>query len=338
MIPSVTAQSLVEKSLRKIGVLNRLDIINDKDLEDGLEGLWQVLDSWNSQHYMIPYVTHLEFPVVSTKRIYTYGPDGDFDSPRPLAILDASWRDEAGVEYPIKMIQTQIYTEGEAYKSTTVGRPYQIYYEPSYPVSQIFLQYFPLDKDTLLLKVKLPFSAEICPCVDFSCAGGGVDPLCPEGNVNPEDYNITVAGCSDGDDACILSGQTQMSDFLETQCTTDCNQSFTEDFQYDPGTGDITITATATPIPRTSMKPAQLCLTEKTEFPPGYQNLIIWTLSEFMCSEYNMPVPPIVAKEAAKAERRIKAINARPNELVPDNALTYPGRFYSVVAGPYGNS
>ena len=166
-VPNVTAQFLVKKALQKIGVINKLDpVVPKSDMEDGLDGLWQLLDSFNTQSMLIPYITHLSFPVVSNKRIYTLGPGGDFDVPRPLEIVSASWLDNAGSEWPISIVGINTYVEGDPYKETSQGRPYTLYWEESYPVSQIFLEFFPLEQDQLLLKVKMPFSAETCPCCD----------------------------------------------------------------------------------------------------------------------------------------------------------------------------
>ncbi len=320
----------------EIGVINRRDpVINPQDMADGLDALWRLLDKFNSDDLMIPYITALEFTVNSQQRRYTYGPGGDFNAPRPLNIYVASWRDQAGSEWPMRMVETRPFVEGNPYKETIIGRPWQMYYEPSFPVAQVEFEFFPFDTDTLLLKVIEPFSAEICPCCDTSdCFDGCEDPACEDGNVDPADYGITVAGCPIDDQACVQSGITQMQDYLETQCTTDCSETFTQDFLYDPGTGDITITATATPIPRTAMKPTQLCLTQKTEFPPGYHNLIVWNLAKFLASQYNMEPSQNVVDEATQAYNLIRARNTRSNQMLVDGALSWPGRDYNIFSGP----
>lgn len=338
-VPNVTAQKLCRMSLQKIGVINRQDnFVPNEMMADTLDGLWQLLDSFNGQDLLVPYITHVEFPVNSLQRVYTYGDGGDFDSPRPLEIVAASWRDSAGTEYPIELQTTRIYVSGQPYKETSQGRPNRLYWEESYPTSQIFLEYFPMDGDTLLLKVKLPFSAEYCPCCDegSDCATGCVDPSCAGGNVDPDDYTVSVAGCPDGDSACVLSGQTQMDAYLATQCSTDCSQTYEQDFSYDPGGGAITITATAVPTPRIAMKPTQLALTQNTEFPPAYQNLIIWNLAEFMAPEFNMEPSMQVMRQAAAAMRNIKKRNSRPPMASVDRALRYPRHPYNVLSGPTG--
>ena len=179
-VPNATAQDLVKKALRKIGVLNRHDPeVPLQDLKDGLDAMWMMLDWFNSQNCMIPYVTDVQFDVNANQRIYTYGEGGDFDSPRPLNILAASWLDNAGSEWPINIVGTQLYVEGDPFKNTSQGRPYQLRWVQSYPTSQIQLEFFPQETDKLLLKVLLPFTAEICPCCDTSgCETGCVDPAC----------------------------------------------------------------------------------------------------------------------------------------------------------------
>ena len=50
---SMTAQEIVATALRKLGVVNRRDTINSQEMEDGLEALWMLLDSWNTQSFVI---------------------------------------------------------------------------------------------------------------------------------------------------------------------------------------------------------------------------------------------------------------------------------------------
>lgn len=336
-VPAATAQKLVRMALQKNGILNRHDnFVPAEMLSDGLDSLWQLLDMLNGESLMIPYITHASFAVTEGKRTYTYGTNGDFNGPRPLEIIAASWLDAANIEWPIEVIDVHTYTTGTPFKRTSSRRPTQLYYEPSYPTGQIFFNAVPYTDDTLLLKVKLPFDAEYCACCDGDeCDTGCVDPACSGGTIDPDNYTITVAGCPDGDDACILSGETQMEAYLATQCTTDCNKTFEQDFSYDPGGGAITITATAVKTPRTAMLPTQLALTRNTEFPPAYYNMLIWNLAEFIAPEYNMEPSSTVVMNARRAKSSIKNRNARPPISAVDSALKMP-RAYDIYAGPTG--
>lgn len=334
-VPNATAQFLVRQALLKLGMINAHDPVTDPaDMTQGLTALWFMLDEWNGQDQMIPYITQVEFSVQDDKRIYLYGSGGDFDSPRPLNILNARWRDAVGAEYPINIVGNQLWADGNPSKSTSQGRPYQMWWNQSYPTSQIYLEYFPMATDTLVLQVLLPFSAETCACCDGSeCDTGCVDADCSGGSVDPDDFTITVAGCPDGDDACVLSGTTQMETYLAAQCSTDCSTTYEQDFTYDPGTGDITITATAVPTPRTSMRPTQLSLTEQTEFPPAYQATIIWNLAECLAPEYGMEASPTIQRKAKQMRDYMKKRNNRGNELIVDNALTSPTSWYNIYSG-----
>lgn len=333
-VPDATPQFLVKKALQKIGVIDSREEPDIDQMKDGIEALWFMLDEWNTQDTMIPYITTFTFPVNSQQREYTIGPGGDFDIPRPLDLLIASWINEAGTEFPIKMVGYQVYTEGNSAKDVTVTRPYQLWYNPTYPTATITLNAFPLDNDQLQLKMLLPFTAETCECCAEGCGGCIAADCSDSGVVDPDDYNVVVTGCPDGDDACILSGETQMDAYLATQCSTNCDETYEQDFLYDPGTGDITITATATPIPRTAMKSTKLYQVSATDLPPGYNNLLIWSLAEVLAPEYNMEPPIIVQRKAMQLKAWLKARNNRAAELIVDKAITYPKHFYDIYAGP----
>ena len=108
-----TVYNLIYTALRKLGVLNRRDVLKQADLEDGIEALWTMLDRISNQSLMIPFAQKFEFPVVSTKRVYTVGPDGDFKMPRPLGDpVKLSWRDSVGTDYDIQLTDVQGYMEG----------------------------------------------------------------------------------------------------------------------------------------------------------------------------------------------------------------------------------
>lgn len=342
MVPAVSAQKLVTMALRKLGVLNRLDVINQDDLADGLDAMWALLDEWSNEMFMIPFLTHLSFDteIVSSKRRYTIGSGADLNVERPVEIVEASWLDAGGSEWPIEIVGIKIYTGNNPYKETDVGRPTQLYYEPSFPAGQIFFSSYPQDGDTLLLKVKHAFSAEICACCDGDeCTTGCVDADCSSGTVDPDDYTISVAGCAAGDDACVLSGQNQMEAYLATQCAPTCDTTFEQDFSYDDGGGAITITATAVRTVRTAPLPTQLALTKATEFPPGYQSCIMWNLALALAPEYNIDPPPAnVTSMASKTKRTIKGRNSKPEELTMDAALTAPTDAFSVYSGWFRGS
>lgn len=409
---SMTAQEIVATALRKLGVVNRRDTINSQEMEDGLEALWMLLDSWNTQSFMIPFYTKLTFPIDPSKREYTIGPNGDFDVPRPLEIIEAYWTDPVGTSYRMTRAGVQDFVEGYPFKETTVGRPYQFYYEPSIPAGQIRLQFFPLEGDFLNLIVELPFSAEYAPC-NASCQ---TDCSTSE-TADSTDYRISI---SNPNDLAITQNQinlltANMRTYVDGRCESCCDPSFAYGFdtgiQFN-GTGntddDATITLNGTEdsvtenivitfsdannytvvgdvsgalgsgvvgvafsspvvemvinagtVPfdagdeysltlwrteanlkaKTTMNPTQLCVTEATTFPPGYQNCLIWNLAEFLAPEYNMEAaPPTVTRMAITSLNNIKARNSRVPRAVIDTALRQRWLWYNVQSGPAGVS
>jgi len=69
---------------------------------------------------------------------------------------------------------------------------------------------------------------------------------------------------------------------------------------------------------RTTPYATQLSLTEETEFPAGYQSMLMWNLAESLLAEYpqdNQAVIQQVVKEAATSRNQIKSQNAKSRRL-----------------------
>ena len=69
---------------------------------------------------------------------------------------------------------------------------------------------------------------------------------------------------------------------------------------------------------RTTPYATQLSLTEETEFPAGYQSMLMWNLAESLLAEYPQDNPAViqqVVKEAATSRNQIKSQNAKARNL-----------------------
>ena len=85
---------------------------------------------------------------------------------------------------------------------------------------------------------------------------------------------------------------------------------------------DASFTGVGNDVDSTSVRVApyatQLSLTEETEFPAGYQSMIMWNLTESLLSEYPQNNPVVVQsimKEAATSRNQIKSQNAKSRNL-----------------------
>lgn len=329
--PNLTAQQLVTKALRKLGVVNRRTPVDQEQMQDGLEALWDLLDSFNRQNFMIPFQTRYTIGLPELKRLYTFGVNGDLDFTPPLEIINAQWLSTEGNYYNIEISRnSNMFVKNNLARDVSTGLPTMLYWNPSYPVSQIEFNMTPIDGYSLILNVLLPWSAEICPCCsDVDCDTGCVSADCDSGNVDPDNYTITTT-CAIGDTGCITEITADMAAYLEGLCDASCTTEYTQDFVYS---GDAqTYTATATLTPRTSPLPVQLSLTQKTEFPAGYQSLIVWNLAEQIAPEYDIEPSSIIRQEAASSKQHIKSRNNRSQNLRVDSALLR-GTRYNVWTG-----
>jgi hypothetical protein len=87
---------------------------------------------------------------------------------------------------------------------------------------------------------------------------------------------------------------------------------------------------------RTTPYATQLSLTETTEFPAGFQSMLMWNLAEALLAEYPQDNPAViqqVVKEAATSRNQIKSQNARARNLMftDTNRVGYWGN----ICAPY---
>jgi hypothetical protein len=140
-----TAGDIVRKALGLILQLGQQDTLSSGDLEDGLDGLNTMLDSWWTER-LACYALRTDTLVLSGGvNTYTIGPGGDINSTRPVRIENAFVRTPSGlnsVDYPIDIIgQTQ--WDAIGVKNIT-GIPRKLFYNPQYPLAEINLYPAPL--------------------------------------------------------------------------------------------------------------------------------------------------------------------------------------------------
>lgn len=76
-------------------------------------------------------------------------------------------------------------------------------------------------------------------------------------------------------------------------------------------------------------------LDTELELPPGYKNFIDYNLAEQMAPEYEVPVPPAVARRAALTRKTLARTNFVPQYMdYPANSLPSMGRFNIYTGQP----
>lgn len=154
---AVTAQSIINKSLRLLGVLASGETTTASEAEDSLYSLNSIIDSFsaNPQYY---FCTQAEqFTLVSTQNTYTIGnepgvsPAANFVTARPIRIVGAFVR-VSNVDTPLALITEQYWTN--IAKKAVIGTPQKLLYRPNLPYGQIVLYPTPNAAISIFIKAE----------------------------------------------------------------------------------------------------------------------------------------------------------------------------------------
>lgn len=85
-----TARDLINGSLRLLGVLAQGEAVNASEAQDALASLNSMIDSWSTESLSVMGVTERIVTLAAAQQVYTIGPGGDIDIPRPTSITDFS--------------------------------------------------------------------------------------------------------------------------------------------------------------------------------------------------------------------------------------------------------
>jgi len=117
---SATVLGIVTTAMRKINALAVGEAPSAAELQDGIQALNDVLETWNIENLSVYGSLPTTYATVAGKNTYTMGPGGDWDGIRPTAIhaaycsvnsVDfpvAEWTLQEWMNQPIKTIQQQI--------------------------------------------------------------------------------------------------------------------------------------------------------------------------------------------------------------------------------------
>lgn len=136
-----TANDIIRAAMRLIQVSAVDTDLTANELQDGLESLNRMLDSWSADELTLYEVIREQFPLVSGKNPYTIGYGGDFNTSRPTKIVDAYLILNNGsipVSYPMQVLNFQDYNAIRL-KTLSTNFPNYIYYQPSFPIADVYI-------------------------------------------------------------------------------------------------------------------------------------------------------------------------------------------------------
>lgn len=138
---TTTAGDLVRKALGKILVIGTQDTLSSSEMDDGLDALNLMLDSWRLERLSIWSLKHDSKALTGSVGTYTIGPGGDIDTVRPTKIEDAFVR-YSNADYMLDVIG-QVQFDQIPYKNLT-GVPRKLFYDAAMPLGSITVFPIPL--------------------------------------------------------------------------------------------------------------------------------------------------------------------------------------------------
>lgn len=156
-IPGSTANALdiIRQAMLDLQAVDAEQPLTASEANDGLIRLNRMIDTWNGDGFMIFTIAIQDFPLVSSKQVYTLGPGGDFNTARPAFIDRASIvilsNPAQPLEYPIPIYTTQEWQEKVPIKNVPGNLPLLVYDDGSFPLRS--LTFWPVASDNTLFRM-----------------------------------------------------------------------------------------------------------------------------------------------------------------------------------------
>jgi len=147
---------LIASSMRKIGAIASGETPTPAEQQDALSSLQTMLQSWAAEKINVFSSVREEFVMSAGTGTYTWGVGGSINTLRPNKILGVSVTDSSDISHPVEII-----SEGEYSKissKTSVGRPYALFSNYTFPYVTIYLYPVPNAAETLLFISLKPFT------------------------------------------------------------------------------------------------------------------------------------------------------------------------------------
>lgn len=130
-----TARVLITRAMQVAGILFKGEQPAADEANDALTSLNALIDSWSNYSDNIYARTYDTFPLTNALS-YTIGAGGDFDTVRPMQIVDA-YVTSGGIDYPLSIIDQESYdTISQKYIQSI---PQYLVYNNDYPLGKIWI-------------------------------------------------------------------------------------------------------------------------------------------------------------------------------------------------------
>lgn len=177
----MTVRDLIKSSLRLIGAIATGETPTSDEQADALVVLNDILESWSNNGFLIYEKKRETFSLVASQQSYTFGTGGDFNSARPVQILEVNSKD-GDIETPMKIL-TDSEWAAVSDKTITAENPYYVYASGTYPTETLSVWPVPTSTNSLVIHSLKPLTA-------FSAVGDTVS--LPPGYARALKYNLAL--------------------------------------------------------------------------------------------------------------------------------------------------
>jgi hypothetical protein len=144
----MTPQQLITEAMAAIQEISPRQTPSRSELAHGLSVLNGILSSWSVQHRKVYSIDNLRFPLTDGKSKYTMGPNGDFESFRPVKIESANvlrYDDgTVGIATPLELVPSKEEWSAIPEKGMRSLQPLKLYNDNQYPRVNLHLWPIPV--------------------------------------------------------------------------------------------------------------------------------------------------------------------------------------------------
>jgi hypothetical protein len=121
-----------------------------EDSADGLVSLNALLDVWWNDGLTVYQIQQENFALVAGQASRTIGSGGNFNTTRPIKIVDGCFVRRNGTDSKVRVLENRAEYDAIPVK-TTQGLPFALFYDPGMSTGTIYFYYVPDAADTIYL-------------------------------------------------------------------------------------------------------------------------------------------------------------------------------------------
>lgn len=134
---TITANDMIQRSMRLLGALGQGETPTAQEQTDGLYALNAMLDSWSIERLMVYNVVEENFTWTGGSTYQTMGSGGNFNTTRPSK-LENGFSRVNNVDYPYELVSKETYDHVVAKSTVTSTFPRIIYADYGYPLITLY--------------------------------------------------------------------------------------------------------------------------------------------------------------------------------------------------------